>query len=590
MVGIPRSKGCRTCVTRRVRCDLGKPTCQNCAKGNRECLYSEGLKFVNEATKLKRKFEHRDKDQDAGGSLLVFETDATTSSSNNATTESLEDSSPEDQLTPFTYGSNPTNEPVHYKENAVLSFVEKSSWMPATETLDFGIQAYNDDVLEDASNGLHSHANDMDIAAMILAPNLIQDQLFSMMHRSMFPPAQVDSVPQQMKSHGLWFKRLPPLTGTNKLLDSAVRAVSLAHMGRLQGNRSILEESRPWYGSTLRQLNSAIADGTAGMAPETLAATILLSFYEMFASNSNASWVQHAGGAGALMRIRGPDVHRFGFDREMYIAYRHTIIIEAAQRDEPCFLAEPEWRELSRSIFHDLRMLGEERFRETFDLAEQQYENMLDVPELLHRCKHFHKFQSLEKDQYPTIRDFVFDLIQRVQQIRARFRTYFVRFRGALAKTGFMWTTYLSHDPVIPIYYQFPNIFVGSSVTGYWTLNILLNLVLIELMQKHDPEKCSLYRAENRDSALEICRSVRFMLSSSFLGPFFIIFGLRISLSALQEKEEREWVIARLFEMSETHMAMAAHIPGFEAGADMPRVRAALSSSNSKVIELFTDG
>lgn len=48
------------------------------------------------------------------------------------------------------------------------------------------------------------------------------------------------------------------------------------------------------------------------------------------------------------------------------------------------------------------------------------------------------------------------------------------------------------------------------------------------------------------------------MLSSSFLGPFFIIFGLRISLTALQDKDERDWVVAKLFEIGDTHMAMAS--------------------------------
>ena len=38
MVGIPgKSKGCTTCRRRKVRCDLGKPTCGNCKKGKRIC-------------------------------------------------------------------------------------------------------------------------------------------------------------------------------------------------------------------------------------------------------------------------------------------------------------------------------------------------------------------------------------------------------------------------------------------------------------------------------------------------------------------------------------------------------------------------
>jgi hypothetical protein len=31
------SRGCRTCRTRRIKCDEGKPTCQQCAKSKREC-------------------------------------------------------------------------------------------------------------------------------------------------------------------------------------------------------------------------------------------------------------------------------------------------------------------------------------------------------------------------------------------------------------------------------------------------------------------------------------------------------------------------------------------------------------------------
>jgi hypothetical protein len=393
----------------------------------------------------------------------------------------------------------------------------------------------------------------------IAAPFAAQDQLFSLMHQSMFPSKQTVDIPEQLKSHGNWFKRLPPMTGQNHLLDTAIRAVTLAHLGRLHGSDMLIQESQPYYGKTLRLLNSALSDDHRGMAEETLAATILLSFYEMFASKSNLSWIQHAGGAGALMRARGPEAHRFGFEREMFVAFRHTVIIEACQRDEPCFLAEPEWRELAKSIFHDLRASGRDaHFIDLFDLSEEMYEIMLDLPTLLHRAKHFRKLWRSEKHIFPTIRDFILDLIRQASDLRNEFRLFFFKFKGALSKTNMMWTASLSHDLTIPLYYHFPNIFVGSSVTGYWTVIILLNMVLMELSKDIEPAKMGLYRAENRDSALEICRSTKYMLSSSFLGPFFIIFGLRISLVALQDKDERDWVLAKLFEIADTHMAMAA--------------------------------
>lgn len=323
MVGIPRSKGCRTCVTRRVRCDLGKPVCNNCQKGNRDCHYSEGLKFVNESTKLKRKFEHRNKEaaQDAGEFLLTFDTGTTSSSSNGDTIDTSE-------VTYLDDGHNGSIEPdeanttVMFQGNTLFSFLEGNKFS-ALDVLD-GDALGPSSALMDDTNVIFPNPTPWDWAFKP-SPNIAQDQLFSIMHQSFFPIQQVLSVPVQLKTHGLWFHRLPPMTGRNRLLDAAVRAVSLVHLGRLQGSRTYIEESKPWYGATLRQLNAALGDNEEGMAPETLAATILLSFYEMFASNSNQSWIQHAGGAGALMRARGPEAHRFGFDREMFIAYRHTI-------------------------------------------------------------------------------------------------------------------------------------------------------------------------------------------------------------------------------------------------------------------------
>ena len=60
----------------------------------------------------------------------------------------------------------------------------------------------------------------------------------------------------------------------------------------------MMQESRNYYGKALRLLNNDLQDVDKGMSSETLSATILLSFYEMFASDSDDSWIRHAGGAG----------------------------------------------------------------------------------------------------------------------------------------------------------------------------------------------------------------------------------------------------------------------------------------------------
>ena len=47
------TRGCRTCVQRRVKCDAVRPVCERCAKGNRSCIWNPnelgGLRFQDES-------------------------------------------------------------------------------------------------------------------------------------------------------------------------------------------------------------------------------------------------------------------------------------------------------------------------------------------------------------------------------------------------------------------------------------------------------------------------------------------------------------------------------------------------------------
>jgi hypothetical protein len=38
------------------------------------------------------------------------------------------------------------------------------------------------------------------------------------------------------------------------------------------------------------------------------------------------SWITHAGGAGRLIQLRGPDRHRSGFDCAMFMAARGYLV------------------------------------------------------------------------------------------------------------------------------------------------------------------------------------------------------------------------------------------------------------------------
>ncbi|KAJ5515995.1 hypothetical protein N7527_007555 [Penicillium freii] len=61
MVGVGgRSKGCRTCRRRRVKCDEEKPLCHRCQKGGFECEgYVEFAQFIDETSRLRKRAARR---------------------------------------------------------------------------------------------------------------------------------------------------------------------------------------------------------------------------------------------------------------------------------------------------------------------------------------------------------------------------------------------------------------------------------------------------------------------------------------------------------------------------------------------------
>ncbi|KAB8238767.1 Zn(II)2Cys6 transcription factor domain-containing protein [Aspergillus alliaceus] len=51
MVGVPKSKACRTCLQRRVKCDLTQPSCNQCTRRNLQCPgYEKRWKFLHQTT------------------------------------------------------------------------------------------------------------------------------------------------------------------------------------------------------------------------------------------------------------------------------------------------------------------------------------------------------------------------------------------------------------------------------------------------------------------------------------------------------------------------------------------------------------
>jgi hypothetical protein len=523
------------------------------------------LRIHDEGTKLRKRFGPKEQVD------IRSDFDSASPSTSTSTHSQSTESSPEDSLELIShYGTPEYDRAQGYRadlvlpaKNVLISLLETKSYL--------GFESSNGENGATGFDGLLSGGAvnfdipfQMVIQEPISSPYLAQEQLLQTFSTSITSTGPA-VIPRQMHSHIRWLSQLPALFGS-KLLDTAVRAVSLVHLGRLQQSDVCVQESRQFYGKALRLLNQSLADGDKGMATETLSSTILLSFYEMFASDSNESWVRHAGGAGALMRIRGPKRHLSGMDRDVYLAYRHTIVIDAFQRDEACFLSEPEWLEMAHQIHEDLRATGMSDDRMViFDLAEEFYVENVFIPTTCRDVKYSDDMRLLlSPDDYAA---YELSLREKCRQHRARLKSINLRFRAALQSIGLETTVYETPDPVFPTQYSYVNVFIASTNVGYYTVMIILNLCLRGLEKESAPGNIGLYLMENREIAREICRTAPYMMTSSFLGPFFITFALRLCLLVFGPGKERDWVLKKLVQIGATHMRMAADIPDFEPAA-----------------------
>ncbi|EXJ94018.1 hypothetical protein A1O1_02411 [Capronia coronata CBS 617.96] len=567
MVGIPRSKGCRICVQRRVKCDQTRPVCNNCLRGNRPCPgYDTDLRIHDEGSKLRKRFGQKDGNDPKIG---LDRPSPSAASSHSRSTESSEET-----LDLISYQTSPyAAEQPGYRgadmfpsRNPFLNILENQ----INPNLD--LFALEPTPVDESTNSASDIEFDMTLRSTVFSPYIAQEQLLSTFSSAFATHSAPNVLPAYLRNHSRWLSQLPAFFGT-KLVDTAVRAVSLVHLGRVQQTEALVQESRQFYGNALRLLNQALSDQGKGMATETLSATILLSFYEMLASESNASWVRHAGGAGALMRIRGPKRHLRGIDRDVYLAYRHTIVIDAFQRDEACFLAQPEWVDMARQVHEELRSSGISHERaEIFDLAEEFYCENVHIPGTFAEAKNLDGLRPvLTPGQYGILAARILD---RCKQHRSNLKSINMKFRLALANLGLTTMSITANDPIFPTQYVYVNVFVGSTQVGYWTILLLLNLVLKEMEKDSAQEMTGLYLMENREIAREICRSAPYMMTSSFLGPFFVTFALRLCLMVFEPGAERDWVVRKLIHIGDTRMRMASDLADFVKDGKPQRLQA----------------
>ena len=202
---------------------------------------------------------------------------------------------------------------------------------------------------------------------------------------------------------------------------------------------------------------------------------MLLSFYEMFHPSAKDSWIRHAGGAGALIYARGPELATSTkFDKVMFMAYRNALLISAFEKGTACFLAEPAWVEVCRQI------MAEHADDSPYGtLTEDLFQIMVMIPGLV---KDATDLESIGKAGSPELMvEMMNDVLRRAFSFRHELRQLRARIQSRIRAAGHHTITKVAADPnesVFPNQFHYYNIFLGSQNCGYWTCMIMVNFTI----------------------------------------------------------------------------------------------------------------
>ncbi len=370
-----------------------------------------------------------------------------------------------------------------------------------------------------------------------------------------------------------------PYHGPKTLMDNAISAVTLAHQGRIRCSETLTANARPFYGNALRMLNAALTSDGPGFSDDTLSATVLLSVFEMLSSNISVPWVRHAGGVAALIKIRGPTMHRTGCGRDVFLAYRDTLLHHAFETNSACFLDEPQWRKLSKDIQRDYHASGQVGQNVRFyHSTEMFYAELAKLPAMVRDVRNL---PNLVREATIDGKAVIFSLMADIKMLKTKLCNALGKCQNGLEDIGFTIVTEVSNEPIFPAAHHYANSAVGRLYINYYSTSIMINLLLKEL--EHDTENCAQYDVENEKHAMHCCQSVLYMHQFKFVGTITNAIGLHMSLLVFRDGTRRSWIVQKLHKLGASRAAAAKEIPSHHPDDGIPGLRQAVQRAESMV-------
>ncbi|KAK6579926.1 hypothetical protein PZA11_007634 [Diplocarpon coronariae] len=280
------SKGCQMCRTRRIKCDETKPTCNQCAKSRRVCPgYKDDfdLVFRNETQATERR---------ARRALNTKRTAA--------------------QLTLATQQASFPSPQAQEKSDA-----ERSPTLIAPNPG------------QDASGAVVPRGG----LAAIPVPLDQQAPCFFVSNFVVAPKHQ---------SRGYFDFLLPMLRNESadshlSLAFSAVAMASLANRPNTRGRRQLFGQAVGKYTRALKATNVALQNSVHQKSDQTLAAILMLGFYETIASEKTSAmaWYSHIEGAVQLVKMRGRKQMRTKTGYSLFVAVRQQMVVSVLSGSKP---------------------------------------------------------------------------------------------------------------------------------------------------------------------------------------------------------------------------------------------------------------
>ncbi|TVY43333.1 White-opaque regulator [Lachnellula occidentalis] len=295
------SKGCYLCRARRIKCDEGKPGCMRCQKVKRVCPgYRDvfDLNLRDETKSTKQKLNNR---------MII----------NARSSDSSQD---------IVNGSRLAERPEIITDSSSFGIIsptsDTSSWMsPASAHHHGGV------ICSQISTPIDQQATCFFLANFVL-------------------------LPAQNTMRGYFDFILPLLKGKpDPCLSLAFAAVATASLGTRPNSKALLPQADLFYVKALTKINATLRDARTASSDSTLAAVLLLSFFEQVTSPriSHQAWNSHVDGAVALLKARGPENFQTRRRRDIWHVVRALATIQYIANSKAVVPSVDWWMTVSAS-------------------------------------------------------------------------------------------------------------------------------------------------------------------------------------------------------------------------------------------------